>query len=53
MNKFTLKFNINNLFGDDHVVHSNLLINLYFVFRWWVKIIKENIANLVRATFLE
>ena len=32
MNKFTLKFNINNLFGDDHVVHSNLLINLY-IFR--------------------
>jgi hypothetical protein len=32
MNKFILKFNINNLFGDDHVVHSNLLINLYFVF---------------------
>ena len=30
MKKFTLKFNINNLFGDDHVVHSNLLINLYF-----------------------
>jgi hypothetical protein len=27
-----LKFNINNLFGDDHVVHSNLLINLYFFF---------------------